>query len=58
MGMTAVEKVLARTAGRAQVQAGDVAAGRQAFTEGIAAARKTGDNHAASEMEQMLGMLR
>ena len=43
--------------GQTQVQAGDVAAGRQAFTEGIAAARKKGDNHAASEMEQMLGML-
>jgi cytochrome c-type biogenesis protein CcmH/NrfG len=44
--------------GQTHVEAGDVAAARQAFTDGIAAARKKGDQHAASEMEQMLGMLR
>ncbi len=44
--------------GQTHVQAGDIAAGRLAFTDGIAAARKKGDTHAASEMEQMLGMLR
>ncbi|MFI5379307.1 MAG: tetratricopeptide repeat protein [Tepidisphaerales bacterium] len=44
--------------GQTHVEAGDIASARKAFTDGIAAARKKGDNHAASEMEQMLGLLR
>ena len=44
--------------GQIHAQTDDVAAARQALAEGIAKAKQKGDNHAASEMEQLLGMLR
>ncbi len=44
--------------GQVRVQAGDVPAARAALTEGIAAASARGEHHAASEMRQLLDMLR
>jgi Flp pilus assembly protein TadD len=38
-------------------QAGDVAAARQAYRDGIAAAEKKGDHHAKEEMQAALSML-
>ena len=36
---------------------GDIDAAKRTFTEGIAAARKKGDHHAADEMEAALSMI-
>ena len=44
-------------AGQVHEMSGDIEAAKQAYRDGIAAARKKGDLHAAEEMEGALSML-
>ncbi len=44
-------------AGRTQEQAGDVAAAKQLYEQGVEAARRTGDTHAAAEIGDALAAL-
>jgi len=43
--------------GRALQQKGDLAKARETYERGIAAAKKAGDNHAASEISDALNLL-
>lgn len=43
--------------GQILAEAGDLAAAREVLTAGIRSARKNGDDHAAAEMQELLGSL-
>ncbi len=44
--------------GRTQAQSGDTASAAETYQKGIAAAKKTGDSHAAREISEALAELR